>query len=105
MRAEALAVVGTDRQSVPGTDVLELTAVVRNRATFRMALPSIELTLTDVQGRAVARKVFAPADYLASSGAARIEEGLDAGADLSIRVTFEARGLTAVGFVVYPFFL
>jgi predicted Zn finger-like uncharacterized protein len=108
MRAESLAVVGTDLQSVPGTDVLELTAVVRNRAAFRMALPSIELTLTDVQGHAVARKVFAPADYLASSGTAggaRIDEGLDAGADLSIRVTFEARGLTAVGFVVYPFFL
>jgi len=106
-RADMLAVVGTDLQSVPGTDVLELTAVVRNRADFRIALPSIELTLTDVSGRAVARKVFAPADYLASGGgsAARIDEGLEAGADISIRITFEARGVTAVGFVVYPFFI
>ncbi len=107
IRAEMLAVVGTDLQSVPGTDVLELTTVVRNRAAFRMALPSIELTLTDLQGRAVARKVFSPADYLPAggNGTTRIDEGLDGGADLPIKVIFEARGLTAVGFVVYPFFL
>jgi hypothetical protein len=64
--------------------VLELTAVVRNRASYRQSLPALEVTLTDAQNRALARKVFAPADYLASSGepSARIDEGLAAGADL-----------------------
>ena len=39
-RAELLAVVGTELQLVPGTDVLDLTTVVRNRASFRVALPA-----------------------------------------------------------------
>ncbi len=106
-RAELLAVVGSELQAIPGTDVLELTAVVRNRANFRVALPAIEVTLTDTQNRALARKVFAPVDYLASAGepSSRIDEGLAAGSDYTIRIAFEARGLAAVGFVVYPFYL
>lgn len=106
-RAELLAVVGTELQAVPGTDVLELTAVIRNRASFKVALPAIEVTLTDTTNRTLARKVFVPVDYLASAGeqSSRIDEGLGAGSDYTIRVAFEARGVTAVGFVVYPFYL
>jgi predicted Zn finger-like uncharacterized protein len=106
-RAELLAVVGSELQAVPGTDVLELTAIVRNRANFRVALPSIEVTLTDTQNRVLARKVFAPVDYLTSSGEprSRLEEGIGAGADYTVKIAFEARGINAVGFVVYPFYL
>ncbi len=106
-RAELLAVVGTELQAVPGTDILELSAVIRNRASFGVALPAIEVTLTDTQNRDVARKVFAPVDYLASSGqpSSRIDEGLGAGADYEVRIHFEARGLTAAGYRVYPFYL
>lgn len=105
-QAELLAVVGTELQALPGTDVLELTAVVRSRAAYTLALPAVEVTLTDAQSRTLARKVFAPEDYLASAGAApsRIAEGLAAGADLIVRLSFEARGLAATGFVVYPFY-
>lgn len=106
-RAELLAVVGTELQAIPGTDVLELTAVVRNRASFKVALPAIEVTLTDTTNRTLARKVFAPVDYLVSAGepSSRIDDGLGAGSDYTIRVAFEARGVSAVGFVVYPFYL
>lgn len=106
-RAELLAVVGTELQAIPGTDVLELTAVIRNRAGFKVALPAIEVTLTDTTNRTLARKVFAPVDYLASAGepSSRIDDGLGASSDLTVRVAFEARGINAVGFVVYPFYL
>jgi hypothetical protein len=92
---------------VPGTDILELTAVIRNRAGFVVALPAIEITLTDTQNRDVARKVFAPVDYLASSGqpSSRIQEGLASGADYEVRIHFEAQGLSAAGYRVYPFYL
>jgi predicted Zn finger-like uncharacterized protein len=107
MRAELLAVVGSELQAIPGTDVLELTATVRNRAPFKLALPAIEVTLTDTQNRALARKVFAPVDYLTSAGepSGRIDEGLAVGGDYTIKITFEARGVAASGFVVYPFYL
>ncbi|MBC8118659.1 MAG: DUF3426 domain-containing protein, partial [Burkholderiaceae bacterium] len=59
-QVDQLAVIGSELQTVPGTDVLELTAVIRNRATFRQALPAVEVTLTDARNRPIARKVFTP---------------------------------------------
>ena len=107
MHAELLTIVGSELAAIPGTDVIELDAAVRSRANFIMALPAIEVTLTDTQNRTIARKVFLPADYLASSGepSSRIDEGLAPGTDLSLRLVFEARGLAAAGFVLYPFYL
>ncbi|MCX8005517.1 MAG: zinc-ribbon domain-containing protein [Burkholderiaceae bacterium] len=106
-RADLLAVVGSELQALPGTDVLELTATIRNRANFKVALPALEVTLTDTTNRTLARKVFAPVDYLASAGepSSRIADGIAAGSDYTIRVAFEARGLAPAGFVVYPFYL
>jgi hypothetical protein len=102
-----LTIVGSDLAAVPGTDVIELNAAIRNRASFTMALPALEVTLTDTQNRTIARKVFLPADYLASTGepSSRIEEGLAPESDLSVRLVFEAQGLNAAGFVLYPFYL
>ncbi|MBK9244652.1 MAG: zinc-ribbon domain-containing protein [Burkholderiales bacterium] len=106
-RGDLLAVVGSELQALPGSSAFELTAVVRNRGSVTLALPAIELTLTDTLNRTVARRVFAPADYLASERGAqgRLLAGLEPGADLTVRVAFEARGLNAAGFVVYPFYL
>jgi hypothetical protein len=106
-RADQLAVIGSELQAVPGTDVLELTAVVRNRAAFRQSLPALEVTLTDTSNRALARKVFTPADYLAASGepSSRVAEGFGPGSDSTIRIFIEARGVQAAGFLVYPFYL
>jgi len=104
---DQLAVIGSELQAIPGTDVLELTAVIRNRAGFTQALPALEVTLSDTLNRPVARKVFTPADYLAAAGepSSRIDEGLGAGADMTIRVFFETRGVQAAGFLVYPFYI
>jgi len=105
--AELLTIISSELEAIPGTDVIELDAAIRSRANFIMALPAIEVTLTDTQNRTIARKVFLPVDYLASSGepSSRIDEGLAPGSDLSVRLVFEARGLTAAGFVLYPFYL
>jgi len=106
-RGDLLAVVGSELQALPGTSAFELSAVVRNRGAFTLALPAIELTLTDTLNRTVVRKVFAPIDYLAGEPdpQARLVAGLEPGADLTIRIAFEARELNASGFVVYPFYL
>lgn len=106
-RGDLLAVVGSELQALPGTSAFELSAVLRNRGSFTLALPAIELTLTDTLNRTVARKVFAPVDYLAGKPdpQGQLQAGLAPGADLTITIAFEARGLNAAGFVVYPFYL
>lgn len=106
-RGDLLAVVGSELQALPGTSALELTAVVRNRGNMTLALPAIELTLSDTMSRTVARKVFSPAEYLAGASDPRVHllAGLEPGADLTVRIAFEARGLNPAGFVVYPFYL
>lgn len=106
-RPDLLAVIGSELLAIPGTAAFELTATIRNRGATTVALPAIELTLTDTQNRMVARRVFAPADYLASAGegAQAIDAGLAAGADYTVKLVFEARGIKASGFVVYPFYL
>ncbi len=106
-RGDLLAVVGSELQALPGTSALELTAVVRNRGNLTLALPAIELTLSDTMNRTVARRVFSPSDYLAGEGdpQAHLLAGIEPGADLTVRIAFEARGLNAAGFIVYPFYL
>src|SRR6266403_568170 len=105
--AELLTIIGSELAAIPGTDVIELNAALRSRANFIMGLPALEVTLTDTLNRTIARKVFLPVDYLASSGepSSRIDDGLAPCSDLSVRLVFEARGLNAAGFVLYPFYL
>ena len=44
-------------------DAYRLSVVLRNRAEFAVAAPSIELSLTDASGQMVARRVFEPSDF------------------------------------------
>jgi predicted Zn finger-like uncharacterized protein len=105
MRPEFLAVVSSELQAIPGTPAMEFNGVIRNRADYPLALPALELTVTDTLNRPVARKVFLPSDYLAlkSDAEARVEN-LPAGADLSVRLLFALPDANAAGFVAYPFY-
>ena len=104
MRPDLLAIVSSDLQAIPNTSAMEFDAVIRNRAPFAMALPSIELTLTNAQDHAIARKVFSPSDYGPTSNSLVPPDNLPPGADRSIRILFVPPGPGATGFVAYPFF-
>ena len=45
-------------------DQIILNALLRNRAPYAQAFPSLELTLNDTQDKPIARRVFRPTDYL-----------------------------------------
>jgi predicted Zn finger-like uncharacterized protein len=49
------------------TDAYRLTFTLRNQAPMQVAMPSIELTLTDTQDQPVIRRVLAPRDIGAAS--------------------------------------
>lgn len=80
---------------------LRLSANLRNRASFAQAWPYLELTLTDSDDRPLARKAFAPAEYLppdvSHSG------GFPAGAEQSVALTLEAPDVPAAGYRLYTF--
>ena len=48
-------------------DQITLNALLRNRASYTQAFPSLELTLNDTQDEPIARRVFHPPDYLPPS--------------------------------------
>jgi len=83
--------------------VLQLSAILRNRAAFAQRQPWLELTLTDAQDRAIARRVLAPRDYLGPR--ADFEPAFAAGAEQSLRLLLDVDTLPARGYrllVFYP---
>lgn len=85
-----------------GPERLLLSASLKNRAPFDQEYPHLELTLTDTHDEALVRKVLAPAAYLPADHAQ--QSGFAAHADLAVKLTIEAPGVSAVGYRLYLFY-
>ncbi len=83
-------------------NLLVLNATLRNRAHYSQDYPSLELSLTDTQDVAIARRVFSPKDYLPPKLAA--EKAFPANADIPVRLWIEARELSPAGYRLYVFY-
>jgi len=57
---EALAVESSGLLRIDGTSMYRLSVVLRSRSNLALALPSLDLTLTDSQGGVMARRVITP---------------------------------------------
>jgi predicted Zn finger-like uncharacterized protein len=102
-KTEALAIESSDLQSDPARPgVIVLTASLRNRGSSVVEHPALELTLTNAQDRAVARRVFLPKDYLgrASDAAA----GLQPHAEVNVRIELDTSDLKAAGYRLFLFY-
>lgn len=84
-------------------NVLTLSVVLRNRASFAQAYPAIELTLTNDQDRAVARRVLRPQDYAADR--LQREPVFAPGSELAAKLHIDASGLGASGYRLFVFYL
>lgn len=104
-RPELMAIESSDLQAdTRRENVILLNAVIRNRAPFAQEFPALELTLTDERDQAVVRRVLAPQDYLPAAAAARAAQGIAAGAESVLRVSFDNSSIRAVGYRLYLFF-
>ena len=102
---ELLSIESSDLQADKrGESLIVLNAVIRNRASFAQELPSLELTLTDAEERAVVRRVLHPADYLPGRGRAALEAGIAPGAEAALRMHFDTGDVRATGYRLYLFF-
>lgn len=84
-------------------NLIVLNVLLRNRAPYSQAFPNLELTLNDTQDRALARRVFRPADYLPP-----IESeifGLLPQHEISVRLRLDTADLRPTGYrlaLLYP---
>ena len=98
-----LSIESSDLQADPAhRGLLILTATVRNRATWPLAYPYLELTLTDAQDRIVVRRVLAPADY--AGGTADLARGIPGNGEVALKVFIDASATTQAGYRLYMFY-
>jgi predicted Zn finger-like uncharacterized protein len=78
------------------TGVLQLTASIASRSADVQVYPDVEVTLMDIRGRQLSRKLFKPADYLTST--AQLRSGMAPGAHLTFTLEIADPGNAATGF-------
>lgn len=98
-----LSIEASDLQADPAhRGLLILTATLRNRATWSLAYPHLELTLTDAQDRVVVRRALAPADY--AGGTADLQKGIASNAEVAVKIFIDASATTQAGYRLYMFY-
>jgi predicted Zn finger-like uncharacterized protein len=83
-------------------DIITLHALLRSRAPYAMTYPSIELTLTDTQDNAVARRSFSPAEYLPAPDDAK--RGFPANRESTINLHINTTDLKPAGYRLFLFY-
>ncbi|HLP98264.1 MAG TPA: DUF3426 domain-containing protein [Sideroxyarcus sp.] len=102
-QAELMAIESSELVAEPDqTGIVTLVALIHNRAAFAQAYPSLELTLTDLQDKAVARRVFRPADYLHAGEDEKL--GLPANRDLDVKLRLDTTDLKPSGYRLFLFY-
>ena len=95
---ESLTVDSSGLVRVEKSNVYRLSVVLKNRASIDVALPAIDLILTDGQGRLLARRVFRAEEL----GAAQTTLG--ARRDLSLQATVQTATEAVAGYTIDIFY-
>jgi predicted Zn finger-like uncharacterized protein len=94
-------ILGSDLQTEDAGH-LALEVTLANRAAHAMAWPVLELTLTDVEDQPVARRMFAPSEYLPSG---KMESaGIQARSEIPLNLQLQSKGLKAAGYRLRMFY-
>lgn len=95
---ESLAVESSGLVRIDGTALYRLSVVLRNKAALELAAPSFDLSLTDAQGKLIARRVLSLADL---GVAART---LAAGSELPVQAAVGVGDRPVAGYTVEIFY-
>jgi predicted Zn finger-like uncharacterized protein len=102
-QAELVSIETSDLQADPSRgNLLILQSTLRNRAAYAQAYPSLELSLTDTQDNAIARRVFQPGEYLDPKSPP--DQIFGANAEITVRLWIEVSDITAAGYRLYIFY-
>lgn len=108
-RADLMSIESSDLQGDAfNSQMMVLSATLRNRAPFAQSAPALELTLTDGQDQPLARRVLEAPEYLGepavNSGRAEAPPQVSPGAEIPVKVYFEAVGVQPTGYRLYLFY-
>ena len=96
-RIDELAVESTALTRAIGLDAFVLSVTLKSRSRLTLTLPSIDLSLTDGNGRLVARRALAPRDF----GASNV---IQPGAETALQLVLNAGGARVAGYTVEIFY-
>jgi len=97
-RIEDVAVESSALTRAQGPDTFRLAVTLRNRGTMVIALPSIELSLTDPTGTVLARRSFSPRDFPGASPRMRMSS------ESALQVTLATGNSNISGYTVEIFY-
>lgn len=96
---DAISVESSGLVRVERSNLYRLQIALRNRSAHEVALPAVDLTLSDGTGRLIARRVLQPAEFGVR------QTLLPAGRDLALQATLQmAAGDTVAGYTVELFY-
>jgi hypothetical protein len=102
-RIESVSIESSELQSLAAdANTFTLSILLRNHGGTDQAWPNIELTLNDANEKAIARRIFAPREYLPSPQDAK--KGFPARSEHPVKLFFEVSQLKASGYRVYLFY-
>jgi hypothetical protein len=89
---------------VEGLDAFQLTVVLRNRSNMTLAMPAIDLSLTDTDGQLVSRRALLPADFAAPAAATSSVSSLAASGEQTLKLLLSAGERRVTGYTVELFY-
>jgi len=95
---ESLVVESSGLVRVERSSVYRLSVALRNRAALEVALPALELSLTDGQGKLVARRVLSASEFGVNQAT------LGAGRELQLQATLQATTAPVAGYTIELFY-
>ena len=98
-----LSIEASDLQADPAhRGLLILTATLRNRSSWPLAYPFLELTLTDSRDQAVARRALLPAEYV--GGTSDVQSGIPPNGEVPVKLFIDASATSQAGYRLYLFY-
>jgi hypothetical protein len=96
-RASLMSIESSELKDDPAhRSQIVLVALLRNRASYAQAFPNLELTLTDLEDSAIARRTFRPEEYLPYPN--RQAAGFPAAQELEVRLRLNTTDLKPIGY-------
>lgn len=102
-KADLMSIESSDLEADPiQSNVITLSASIRNRATHIQAYPTLELSLTDIQDKVIARRNFLPAEYLKT--AEDEKAGLPGNREIPVKIRLDTADLKPAGYKLFLFY-